>query len=101
MSSSEQTIAYVPVTVSILVPVPVPAPDIPEDAPRLVAGLPVADLDQGTPEAVAVAQAVGESAEIRSALERLLAAVACQRKEYPLTRAVASPWFGTVPEEEV
>jgi hypothetical protein len=105
MTSSSDTgavrLAYVPVTVSILVPVAVPVPAIDEAAPGAVCGLPVAALSPGTPEAAAAAAAVGASPEVLSALERLLAAVACHRREYPEAQAVATPWFGTVPEEAV
>lgn len=104
MSSSNPgavRVAYVPVTVSILVPVAVPVPDIAEEAPSTVCGLPVAALAPGTPEAEAAAAAVGASPEVLAALERLLSAVACHRREYPDAQAVATPWYGTVPEEAV
>jgi hypothetical protein len=104
MSNSETgavSVAYVPVTVSILVPVAVPIPAVNEEAPDAVCGLPVAALAPGTPEAAAAAAAVGASHEVLSALERLLAAVACHRREYPEAQAVATPWLGTVPEEAV
>ena len=101
MTSTSSPQAFVPVAVIILVPIDVDCEAATVEGITGAGDLPVATLPGDSEAARAAGVAVAESPEVQSALERLLAAVACHRRLYPLARAMATPWFGVVPETEV
>jgi hypothetical protein len=93
---SEYT-ALVPVTVTILVPVLVPGV-APPTMDSGIGGLQGAELDPSSPDALATLNAALVAPELTDALELLCATVEQHRAKYPTTRALATPWLGTVPE---
>lgn len=102
-SDSGEWTALIPVTVTIFVPVPMPSSvpqpggassDIIDDAIEATV-----DADEET--ATIAMQAVMDCPEVTAAYERLHAAVASHRFEYPATRAHGTLWLGSVPSVEL